>query len=704
MDVHQAIKIRRSVRDYKAESLPEEKLKKVLEAARLAPSAHNEQEWKFVVVRDAEKRNQLSEAAGQSFLAEAPAIIVVVATDPEHVLSSGVPAYAVDLAIAVDHMTLQATEEGLGTCLEGSAELIFDDGTIERIDNFVEKRIRLKNENLEIGISKGSKILSWESFSPTFVNTFAVEKLPKEKKILKIKTQSGGNLAITPDHKIIIDTIDGPKLVRADGIKIGDYVYSPRKIDINNNELSILDFLLENKFFVHFDKKSIKKIKNQLRDSFGNLKKASEKLKISYDRIRYVNFTISNLKKICAELKIKFEDLFLEIKGLASQGSFYKLKSVFLTSDLMYLLGLISAEGSVDEKDNFRICFSNSEKGMIKIFCEKYKKIFPGMSTQIIKRENQNFLVRVNNFLLTKLCKNLQIKEDPKIIFKINEKLIASFIKGVFDGDGSAPICYDKKKGYSVRIKISSANKLFTERIRLLLKRIGIASSLFSWKSKGFSNTKMFEAVVSNEFDILTFIKKIGSGRLVNQRKFEWMKNFYLKNKNKGHATFMLAPLICGRLIKEIRKKHNISANKIAPYATYLTNRERCQERTRKDIFKNFYNSLKRKCKDKKLDILEKMISPEFYLDRITQIKEKNPFDKNVYDITASNTHLFIPNGDFVVSNCWIGAFNQEEVKKVLGIPERYKVVVLLPLGFPADKPKPKSRKKLEEIVSYEKF
>ena len=120
MDVHQAIKIRRSVRDYKAESLPEEKLKKVLEAARLAPSAHNEQEWKFVVVRDAEKRNQLSEAAGQSFLAEAPAIIVVVATDPEHVLSSGVPAYAVDLAIAVEHMALQATEEGLGTCWIGA--------------------------------------------------------------------------------------------------------------------------------------------------------------------------------------------------------------------------------------------------------------------------------------------------------------------------------------------------------------------------------------------------------------------------------------------------------------------------------------------------------------------------------------------------------------------------------------------------------
>ena len=57
MEVFEAIKNRRSVRNYKAEPVPEEKLKKVLEAARLAPSAHNAQEWKFVVVKDAKKRN-----------------------------------------------------------------------------------------------------------------------------------------------------------------------------------------------------------------------------------------------------------------------------------------------------------------------------------------------------------------------------------------------------------------------------------------------------------------------------------------------------------------------------------------------------------------------------------------------------------------------------------------------------------------------
>ena len=120
MTVFETIKNRYSCRNYKAKPVPEEKLKKVLEAARLAPSAHNSQDRKFIVVRDKKKINQLAEAAGQSFIAEAPVVITAVSLNPEDLLSSGVHAYAVDLAIAIDHMTLVATEEGLGTCWIGA--------------------------------------------------------------------------------------------------------------------------------------------------------------------------------------------------------------------------------------------------------------------------------------------------------------------------------------------------------------------------------------------------------------------------------------------------------------------------------------------------------------------------------------------------------------------------------------------------------
>jgi len=121
MNIYQAIKTRRSVRSYKPDPVPEESLKRILEAARLAPSGHNAQERKFIVVRDDEKRKQLAEdASGQDFISEVPVIIVAVALDPAHIMSSGVPSYAVDLAIAIDHMTLAAVEEGLSTCWIGA--------------------------------------------------------------------------------------------------------------------------------------------------------------------------------------------------------------------------------------------------------------------------------------------------------------------------------------------------------------------------------------------------------------------------------------------------------------------------------------------------------------------------------------------------------------------------------------------------------
>jgi nitroreductase len=121
MDVSQAIKERYSVRKYRDEEVTDTVLNKILEAARLAPSAANRQRWKFVVVKDPERRKALARAAaGQRFVGEAPVVIAAVSLDPEYVMRCGVPEYAVDLAIAVDHMTLQAVELGLGTCWIGA--------------------------------------------------------------------------------------------------------------------------------------------------------------------------------------------------------------------------------------------------------------------------------------------------------------------------------------------------------------------------------------------------------------------------------------------------------------------------------------------------------------------------------------------------------------------------------------------------------
>ena len=123
MDVFTAIQGRRSIRKYKSTPVEEEKLSKVLEAARLAPSASNMQNWKFIVVRDETVRRKLAEAAGgQSWVAKAPVVIVACGTEPDGIMLCGQHRYNINVSIAVTHMLLEAYELGLGTCWLGRFE------------------------------------------------------------------------------------------------------------------------------------------------------------------------------------------------------------------------------------------------------------------------------------------------------------------------------------------------------------------------------------------------------------------------------------------------------------------------------------------------------------------------------------------------------------------------------------------------------
>ncbi|MDD4239216.1 MAG: nitroreductase family protein [Desulfotomaculaceae bacterium] len=121
MDVFTAISERRSVRAYQGTEVDEEKINQIIEAGRLAPSAANRQEWKFIVVRNHETRQKLASAANnQGFLGEAPVVIVCCAMESKVIMPCGQLAYTVDLSIATAYMILAAYELDLGTCWIGA--------------------------------------------------------------------------------------------------------------------------------------------------------------------------------------------------------------------------------------------------------------------------------------------------------------------------------------------------------------------------------------------------------------------------------------------------------------------------------------------------------------------------------------------------------------------------------------------------------
>ena len=120
MNVFEAIQKRYSVRSYADRPVEPEKLERILEAARLAPSAGNRQEWRFVVVTEQQMRKQMMAAASnQAFVGEAPIVLAACAETDEHPMRCGQLCYPINVAIALEHIALQAVEEGLGTCWIG---------------------------------------------------------------------------------------------------------------------------------------------------------------------------------------------------------------------------------------------------------------------------------------------------------------------------------------------------------------------------------------------------------------------------------------------------------------------------------------------------------------------------------------------------------------------------------------------------------
>lgn len=124
------IRKRQSVRRYTDKPVEREKLDRCLDAAQQAPSACNAQPWKFIVVDDPELAKKVGRetwnriAPFNKFAEEAPVIIVITIEKSPIVPKLGkmiknMDYPYIDIGIAAEHFCLQATEEGLGTCMLG---------------------------------------------------------------------------------------------------------------------------------------------------------------------------------------------------------------------------------------------------------------------------------------------------------------------------------------------------------------------------------------------------------------------------------------------------------------------------------------------------------------------------------------------------------------------------------------------------------
>ncbi|MFA5795140.1 MAG: nitroreductase family protein [Candidatus Brocadiia bacterium] len=134
MDIYDAINKRTSIRKYKPDAVSDDKLNRILDAARRAPSGKNGQPWRFIVVRDKKiKQDLILACRNQAFIAEAPVIIIGCAVEAESYQKQGgyMKSWSIDLGLAFEHLMLTAVAEGLGSCWIGA----FDEVEVRKVLN-----------------------------------------------------------------------------------------------------------------------------------------------------------------------------------------------------------------------------------------------------------------------------------------------------------------------------------------------------------------------------------------------------------------------------------------------------------------------------------------------------------------------------------------------------------------------------------------
>ena len=473
----------------------------------------------------------------------------------------------------------------------------------------------------------------------------ATQKIPSPAILFKITMSSGIDLIVTKDHEMLVSKDNGYEMVEAQNLRNSDYLVRSYKYPESSNDLVISD-LLDDYYLI--DQSDIKeRCKNAFIKKYGSIRSMYRNLKI--DRKAFLSgskfaITLRHLKLAGIYPTVK-----KEISSFKTQkGSLISMKK--LNTDFFYLLGLIASDGNNSKEKKTsrftRIKFDNNNEALVDTFLEKYEKLFPNIPISKKKLTPKLFRLDTSNSFFATIAASLGIKSPQKdsclsAILNVNPSLIKSFIKGFFDGDGSA--YYQKKnpkKGQYSSISLHTASLGDARILHKMLLKIQIPNKIFYRKVKITSKLKslqklkeklydMYEVCVKNISAQKKFINEVGSEHPFKKRKFNQIMS--IKNNSEVGDGYYV-PFHFKESIKNNKSKLYLMGGNLSRIL-----------KKNVPLTRGFYRKASKYAKLPKLDdfIIEKIKSIE--LIRGTNF---------VYDMTVPKTHNFLIESGFVSSNC----------------------------------------------------
>jgi replicative DNA helicase Mcm len=534
------------------------------------------------------------------------------------------------------------TAAGLCTTYDTLVQL--EDGKLIKIGKLVEDKLR-KSNHLE------RKLLAFDSkelkIKPLKITKYWKLKAPE--KLVKIITNTGKEITVTPENPIPI--IKDGKIVWKVAIDIdkNDYIATPRFIPVNAKPVSNYDFLDNNAWILN--KQNIVESLTQKIRAKSTIRKFSKEIGIAENDL-YHNWknrgapTVGEIKRIGMKLGLNEDHIFPD-ELVLTQHHGHKIRiPLFMNFDLAYLMGLIAGDGSISKTDfgGFDIKFFNIHEQLLnnfKILCEKELRIKPKFDKDAngipyFRFRSKIFANLINAYGIVSGDKshNLEVSEE---LSSLPNEILASYFQGVFDTDGSV---IERKSEGSNYVELSSASEEFVKAVQILLMRWGIISLLKEKKPRTsiirnrlVKSGKKFALLISGVENLKLFRKNIGF-RL--KEKVEKLDRI-IEKSDIEHTNIDVIPEI-GNVLKNSRKKFGLTTKEFYGYKNYS------YEKGIRKPTRNFLSKLLQEFGY--IDELKKFADSDIFWDKIKKIEvidnKNHPY---VYDVTVEQEHSFVANG-----------------------------------------------------------
>ena len=578
-------------------------------------------------------------------------------------------------------------EDPMTSCVVGETELIID-GKPVKIEDFVnshrgkEDYTKCSALTLKEGKAEQEPIV-------------AMQRFPAPETLIKLRTKSGVQLLLTPNHEVAADKQEGIQWIRADEVKTGDRLISLANLDLSSELPEIIDLLPDD--FRAADQDLITDIKKRLAYKYGSLRKAFQEVPIKPLR-QVKSISLRDLKTAVSHLQEDWQKIKKLIKIVSTSSSFIQLPDR-ISKDIFYIMGLIASDGSITRrgKYEYRIDFINTNERLGQEFTSLYSRIFPDrrlnmrikkgntskIRGRVIKPTKRCFHYYMKNPLLGYLCEYFGIHIGSKgkwnlgKMFSLPKSHIAAFLGGLFDGDGSIRIRKYQDKWEVGEGYLCISEEKAARHLQILLKRLGVIGNVREdksvWKVELHGgNLSRFAYTIPSKHpqkeELLTRVRQLANED--NARLDKTQREVLPYYVGKAIAALPASKKVLSPstlfYYKTGRSRPIISnANKVFKANLGVNLLDPPSEEKKHFSLLETHNSPEKLLslglqerelqeEERHRSIIEASLKTDYFLDIITKVEniKNNGKYSYVYNLTLKDVHAYFVNGGPLIKNC----------------------------------------------------